>query len=358
MLTLQCFERHWGEKYILVFSNVSLINWAKQMIVIACTLRRANKIKKIFYKTAIFILFNVINIDAKSQAVCDIEQIKKREFSGMLFSIKEGANLLGYLFGGIHQGYEPIKALPKPVEIALSRSKKVYVEWFPNSPGGEQQELDVLFPERSVRNLKMVLNDRNYKTLGAHLDKLNLTSDARINAESLHPNKLIPDLIDPSPLALNNSASLDNLIMLSSIEHGLKFDGIESTQEHWLPIAAVTTDEEINLLAGETLRELPCDSCREERRQMGLCTLELTRVGEADQLILIHDKFHESRPVAKAHFETVVLSRNVGMAKKIASLLGKEPPFFISIGALHLGGKMGVIQHLRDLGYTVEKVTE
>lgn len=321
-------------------------------------LQKISTTQNSFYRLFFILSFVLMTLESRAQNICNIEQLQRRETTGMLFAVKENKQILAYLFGSIHIGYEPIKKLPKPVEVALSQSKKYYVEWHPDDDKKSRQEADLIFPDKGVRNLKTVLNAENYKILSAHLDQLNMSPEARASAESLHPNKLIPDLIDPDPPELKKSTPLDHLLLMSVLMHGQELGGIETTQEHWLPIAAITTDEQINLLAAESLKELSCNTCRKGRAQLSLCTLELTRLGEADQLVAILEKFNDSRPIAKAHMGTVVNARNAGMTKKIASLLRKEPTFFVNIGSLHLGGKLGVLQGLRDLGYTVEKVTE
>lgn len=133
--------------------------------------------------------------------------------------------------------------------------------------------------------------------------------------------------------------------------------GIESSSQHWEPILS-TTNEETNAMTEESLKEISCPSCIAERQEFLLCLAEITRAGDPDQLIAMYDRFYEHRAVAKEHMNRIAISRNAGMTNNIARLLGKESTFFVSIGALHLGGKRGVLQGLRDLGYTVEKVTE
>ncbi len=319
-----------------------------------------NSIQRFFCASSISLLLLLVNSNSKAQtqALCNLDQYKERETTGALFSVKKDSKLLAYVFGSMHVGYGPNKSLPKPIEVALLKSKKYYVEWYPNNGKKSEEETDAIFPEKGVRDLKTVLNAENYKTLSRHLDTLKLSPTERASTESLHPYKVIPDLVHPDPPELHQSTPLDNQLLLLVIQHGLELGGLETTQEHWLPIAAITTDERVNLSSAESLKELTCIACLEERRQMGLCMLELTRLGEPDLLVSMLEKFNESRPIAKEHLETIAFSRNSGMTKKIASLLGKEPTFFVSIGALHLGGKRGVLQGLRDKGYTVEKVPE
>lgn len=317
-----------------------------------------NSIQRFFCACSIFFLLLLVNSDSKAQALCNLDQYKERETTGALFSVKKDNKLLAYVFGSLHVGYGPIKSLPKPIERALLKSKKYYVEWYPNDGKKSEREIDAMFPEKGIQNLKTVLNAENYRTLSEYLDTLKLSPTERAFTESLHPNKLIQDLLQPDPPELKKSTPLDHQLLLLVIQHGLEVEGLETTQEHWLPLVPINKVERLNLSATESLKELTCTTCLEERRQMGLCTLELTRLGEPDLLVSVMEKFSETRPISKENLEIIAFSRNAGMTNKIASALGKEPTFFVSIGALHLGGKRGVLQGLRDIGYTVEKVTE
>lgn len=59
----------------------------------------------------------------------------------------------------------------------------------------------------------------------------------------------------------------------------------------------------------------------------------------------------------KGSYESLITDRNFGMADKLDSLLKLERSVFCAIGAGHLPGSSGVINLLRNKGYSLRKVT-
>ncbi len=275
----------------------------------------------------------------------------------MLFKVKKQNETSAYIFGSLHRGYSRITEISKPVDIALSQSKKLYFEWVEGGSTNDPQYLRDIFPTAKPDRLKSILSDELYLRLSTYLDSLKMPADERASMENWHPNYLMSTLLDHYPDEMNQSVSLDIHLQVEALKKKIGMAGIESSSQHWEPILS-TTNEETNAMTEESLKEISCPSCIAERQEFLLCAAEITRAGDPDQLIAMYDRFYEHRPVAKEHMNRIAISRNAGMTNNIARLLGKESTFFVSIGALHLGGKRGVLQGLRDLGYTVEKVTE
>lgn len=290
-------------------------------------------------------------------SLCDVEKTKNQNFTGMLFKVKKDNEISAYIFGSLHRGYSRITEISKPVDIALSQSKKLYFEWIEGDSTSDPQYLRDIFPAAKPDRLKSILSHELYLRLSTYLDSLKMPADERASMENWHPSYLMSTLLDHYPDEMNQSASLDIHLQVEALKKKIGMAGIESSSQHWVPILS-TTNEETNAMTEESLKEVSCPSCIAERREFLLCSAEITRIGDPDQLIVMYDRFYENKPVAKEHMKRIAISRNPGMTNNIASKLGKEATFFVSIGALHLGGKLGVLQGLRDLGYTVEKVDE
>ncbi|MGV6861236.1 MAG: TraB/GumN family protein [Putridiphycobacter sp.] len=84
---------------------------------------------------------------------------------------------------------------------------------------------------------------------------------------------------------------------------------------------------------------------------------EMIKEAYRNKDVLLLDSIHSQ--LNSEHFIKYMLeTRNDIMATRIDSFIQKEnTSLFIGIGAAHLAGKMGVIQMLRELGYTVEPMT-
>ena len=61
-------------------------------------------------------------------------------------------------------------------------------------------------------------------------------------------------------------------------------------------------------------------------------------------------------PVERAQFDRLVTGRNAAMADRIDRMLQDRRFYLIAVGSLHYFGKDGLVQALRDRGYTVTPV--
>jgi uncharacterized protein YbaP (TraB family) len=70
-------------------------------------------------------------------------------------------------------------------------------------------------------------------------------------------------------------------------------------------------------------------------------------------LTLTNEENGEDEKLQKLFEELMITNRNKTMVRRAIPLIVKDKTF-IAVGAAHLGGKNGIIQLLRDQGYTVE----
>ena len=75
--------------------------------------------------------------------------------------------------------------------------------------------------------------------------------------------------------------------------------------------------------------------------------------GNLDSLIIIATDLQESKFTNQSFEQIFLIDRNKIMTNRIVPII-KDQSAFIAIGAAHLPGKEGVIQLLREKGYTVE----
>ncbi len=76
--------------------------------------------------------------------------------------------------------------------------------------------------------------------------------------------------------------------------------------------------------------------------------------GDLEKLVTMTESLDSDDPeISKLFNEVFLVKRNHNMANRAEPLM-KEGSVFIAVGAAHLGGKEGVIQLLRNKGYTVK----
>ena len=78
------------------------------------------------------------------------------------------------------------------------------------------------------------------------------------------------------------------------------------------------------------------------------------RTGELDKLLEMTLQ-EETDAESKAFMDALLTRRNERWAKQLPEMMAKEP-MLVAVGALHLPGAHGVLQLLRDAGYTVTPV--
>ena len=145
---------------------------------------------------------------------------------------------------------------------------------------------------------------------------------------------------------------VDQLIAQSAKASGVKVVGLETVGEQIDAIAAMRPQ-----IAGVLLALAARDPGMNE--DVYATMLKLYRESRPADILPISDalgEISEDERAAEEEFTRLLLvDRNAAMAERIAPLL-KGGGAFIAVGALHLPGKTGLIEHLRAEGYTVTKV--
>ena len=85
---------------------------------------------------------------------------------------------------------------------------------------------------------------------------------------------------------------------------------------------------------------------------------ELLKVYESEDITALLDMMNdENNKTVSEHQDVLLENRNKNWISKIEAF-AKEQPTFFGVGAGHLVGENGVIQLLREAGYSVTAVTE
>lgn len=138
---------------------------------------------------------------------------------------------------------------------------------------------------------------------------------------------------------------LDSFIYQTGRKYKKKIVGLESATESTLNIMRVQSDDaEPNEKNREVLMKIIKNGNFPETLK------DLYR--EKDIVML--DSIYRLMMSQKAH-DVLIVNRNVVMAKSIDSL-SRTGSLFAAVGAAHLSGKMGIIQLLKDKGYTLTPI--
>jgi uncharacterized protein YbaP (TraB family) len=78
--------------------------------------------------------------------------------------------------------------------------------------------------------------------------------------------------------------------------------------------------------------------------------------GEADTMERLLTENIDKYPELKGLYKKINDDRNVGMAEKVSNLIGEGKKCFVVVGAIHMVGKQGLVQLLKDKGYSITQL--
>ncbi len=288
----------------------------------------------------------------EASSLCEANH-EEEAASGMLYTIKSSASAESYLYGTLHAGFRKLHALPDTAMQALSKSRKLYLESLWTDEELLKNRIDMQnLP--AGKTLQSVLDKKTYARFQQHLDILRVTNETRLSFDKMAPAAAL-SFFTPRAPELDDSAPIDDLLVTAARSIGLEIDGLETKSEAiagWKSIS----NEDWSAYAAEILDTSLCHACAEERTALLSCMTEFVRLGKTSELFSMYEKFNATHPAQAVVLQKMTFSRNLAMAEKIGDLLQQQQPVFIAIGALHIGGQIGVVSRLRKMGYSVEQI--
>lgn len=293
------------------------------------------KLALLFSLLAIF-LFAVFAQDSLSQS--------SKTF---LWKVQSKTNTI-YLLGSIHYLKKEMYPLDEKIEKAFKESDVLAVEadvtniekvdvqkLFGGAFYTENETLEKHLSPKTYALLKKKLND-----LGASLEVANKYKPwfLAISLVSLEISKLGFDPnygIDRYFLA--NASETKRILELESLEY--QFHLSSSLPEKDQELFLLYTLKDMKVLEKELDRLIKAWRTGDAR---GVESIITRTVKEDKRLVPIFEKF--------------IYQRNRNMALKIEDYLKTKETYFVVVGAGHLVGRQGIIQILRDKGFTVEQL--
>ncbi len=254
-----------------------------------------------------------------------------------------------YVLGTLHVGRSDFYPLRPAIENAARQAARVYLEINLDEPGVEEKTARAMLC--SPPCLKEALSESEWNTLAQRLDNQEMALRA---LEQMRPwaAAVVLALGDFAALGFSAELSVEKQVVALAGDPG-KTVGLESVEEQmrlFTDMAPVEQKEMlvqwINMTPGERL---------DLNRQM----VALWEQGNAEAM---HDWYkktemrYSGNPTAAASFDRKFLvERNRVLAQRLLAQIGNAPgPFFLAVGALHLGGPDGVLALLKKQGFQVK----
>lgn len=144
-------------------------------------------------------------------------------------------------------------------------------------------------------------------------------------------------------------AQLQNVFLK---KRGGKMVGLETLAEQMRAFTGLTLAEQREMLAQDMV-QTPAQNADDVK------TLHrLWRIGDADALaawaVAKGERLSRSKTLSDSIDNKIVFERNRRFVARMTAMAAPGRPLFVAIGALHLGGRRGVLELLRQQGYRVD----
>lgn len=262
---------------------------------------------------------------------------------GLLWKIEQpGTGEPSYLFGTIHSEDPRVINYPENVRNAFDASKilALEIEFTPESS------------QYAARQMFLSDGSTLKQLIGEELFLLSVKAFARQGMQEdqvlyLKPWSAFTLLNTPEP---KTGVFLDLLLYQQARQTGKTIAGLETIEEQIAAMETMPVDVQIELLR-DTLENL------DESEKLLVATVETYLGGNLDEIeALTTDFFKDISPEAVRYFTRHLIDqRNQRMAERLRPLM-QQGPVFVAVGALHLPGRTGLINLLRQDGNKVTAI--
>lgn len=279
----------------------------------------------------------------------------------MLFRVTGTAGQEGYLFGTIHVGDERIDTVLRKLAP------------FVDGCGALAVEFDVVAYEKDLSAQMSAMTMFMLKdgtTVSDHMPAETYEkASALLREAGLYPNlmksydlAMWSQLVEQAALMTRTDYDLEIGMDRSLIQHcyekGIEVRDVESADYQYGLLAGFS--DEVNLLMIEsTLDSL--DTYSESIDELYTAWLS----GDYDRIVAVLNEesgeddelTEEQTALLEDYYDKMLTQRNLGMRDKAVQWLEAGDKVFFAVGAAHLVDEGGLIELLREAGYTVEQVS-
>jgi len=205
-----------------------------------------------------------------------------------------------------------------------------------------------VMPEHTT--IKDLLNDEEYKLVDTELKsvlKLGLKNISIMNPSlilTMYEMEIYKKLT-----GFSDTKQTDSYFQLVAAEKGKKVIGLE------------TVDQQIEVLFGNGTLERQANVLVEAIQNKDKILSEmiqlnsLYKAGKIDELVELAKGKDNITEMTEDEYAKLVDNRNAAWLKKLPSML-KDASCFVAVGAMHLGGKNGLVKQLQKAGYKIKAV--
>ena len=274
-----------------------------------------------------------------------IPQISYAEISfseGLLFRIENSGATASYIFGTMHTEDKRVLALPPLVKEAFDGSSKLALEIKP----GPAMLLAAMMAMslQKEKQLSDILDETVYRRCAQAMESKGVSEEA---LRRLKPWAVALTLSLPPT---TTGQFLDLVLYEQSLLAGRDVVGLETVQEQLSVFDEMPERDQVALLV-DTLDKLELIPDLYKKMLETYLRRDLAGLVKMSQ-----DYFQGGDAALAQRFQSKIIDkRNLRMVERLQPLLAKGN-IFVGVGALHLPGRLGILQLLEARGYRVFKV--
>jgi uncharacterized protein len=275
--------------------------------------------------------------------------------SGLLWRIEKAGLVPSYLFGTVHLTDDRVNDLSPAVKEALKGASRLALEiadLSPESVGQAMLQIGTLGQYGGGQSIKAELPPSDYLGLQDLLAKRGMPRGA---LDGTKPWMLRLSLSMPACERMRQALGLKPLDMRLGEEakaRGVPVVGLETAELQLRTMASLSTFSQLALLVSDVRYG--------DRLEDGIETIVLGYLRRDISFVsplslYLHEKAGLPRSAVEEYQAAMLTRRNHGMRDAALPLLA-EGGLFIAVGAAHLSGSDGLVELLRQAGYTVTAI--
>jgi uncharacterized protein len=268
---------------------------------------------------------------------------------------KQPQRAASYLFGTVHVTDARVLALSAATEQAMASVRRIALEVDDLSPqrvGTAMATVSDLILLPDHRRLATLLSDAEIRKVQGVMLDAGLSGEVASRVRPWVAQMLLAVSGCERRRVADGRLPLDASLQKRAETSGMSVVGLETIEMQFQSLAAVPEGDSVAVLkSGLKLLDRADDMLET------LVQLYLRRdLGAIWPLQLAIAKKQGINPAAFTSFEKhLLIKRNVRMRDRVLSHLGFGG-IFVAVGALHLPGKSGLVELLREAGYTVTQI--
>jgi len=257
---------------------------------------------------------------------------------GLLWRVQWPKQPANYVFGTIHVDDKRVKKLSDRVTSRFNKAKTLCLEILPNRETQVSIGLAMLLSK--PHSLDQILGEKLFNRLSLSLNKIGV---GPVQATHLKPWAAMMLLSRPKG---HGGYALDEQLYHWAEYQYKELCALETLKEQLAVFDQLSNKDQISLLV-DTLDNLPMLHEMHEQLIQTYLTGNLDEIYQQSMELQTAD--HD---LSQRLNDTLIDQRNIRMFNRMLPILNKGRSF-IAVGALHLPGKKGLLNLLREQGYIV-----